>query len=78
MRVVYDIKLRKVGCVLLQAAMGGDPEIAKRIPNEDWLINTTPDLRLYNITPEEVEQLVRMHNGLPRVSRNADTPDRHR
>jgi hypothetical protein len=62
--LAYDIKERKVGCVLLQAAMGGDSALANRIPNEYWLINPTPGLQVYRLTDDEAEQLVRYHGGL--------------
>jgi hypothetical protein len=64
MRLAYDVKKRKVGCVLLQAVMGGDPDIAKRIDNKHWLLAPTPDLKVYEISPAQVEQLVAMHNKL--------------
>lgn len=64
MRLVYDCTLRKVGCVLLQATLGGDPELAKQIPNKDWLLAPTPDLTCYNITEEQFAQLVAMHGGI--------------
>lgn len=59
--LAYDIQRRKVGCVLLQAAMGGDSALAKRIPTEDWLTAPTPDLQVYRLTDEEAEKLVVMH-----------------
>jgi hypothetical protein len=62
--LAYDLKLKKVGCVLLQATMGGDSQLAARIPNEDWLLGPTPDLQVYRLTDEQAEQLVKMHKGL--------------
>lgn len=67
--LAYDIEKRKVGCVLLQAALGGDPEIAKRIPNEDWVIDRTEGLRVYQLSDADVENLVAMHKGLPKLVR---------
>lgn len=61
--LAYDIDQRKVGCVLLQVALGGDPDIAKRIPSEDWLVHMTPGLKVYRLTDAQVEQLVKMHKG---------------
>jgi hypothetical protein len=62
-KLAYDLKLRKVGCVILQAVMGGDRNIAHRIGTEHWLTSLTPDLRVYQMTDEEVEQLVKLHGG---------------
>jgi hypothetical protein len=62
--LAYDISQRKVGCVLLQVVMGGDPNLAKRIPNEYWLTSPTPGLTVYRLTEDEAEQLVRYHGGL--------------
>jgi hypothetical protein len=58
--VVYDLKLRKPGCVLLQAAMGGT------VPNDTfpptcWLTELTPDMKAYSITDEQLEELVAFH-----------------
>lgn len=62
-RLAYDLTLKKVGCVLLQAVYGGDSRIAHRIGNEHWLFAPTADLRVYELTDDQVEQLVKMHNG---------------
>lgn len=62
-RLAYDLSQGKVGCVLLQAAMGGDARIASRIDTKDWLLAPTPNLRVYAMTDEQVEQLVAMHES---------------
>lgn len=64
--LAYDIKQRKVGCVLLQVAMGGSSVIAQQIPIEDWLLAPTPDLQVYRLTDDEVAQLIKMHRNKKR------------
>jgi hypothetical protein len=58
MLLCYDIKLMRPGCVLLAAAMGGDPDLAKKFPSETWLLAPTPDLKVYNITEAEFDSLL--------------------
>lgn len=72
MKIAYDIKLMKPGCVLLQAAMGGRPSLADEFPTELWLLAPTPDLKVYPITPRDFRLLVaktiryhREHGTLP-------------
>lgn len=65
-KLLYDVTLRKCGCVLLQAVAGGSIGIANRIPAEDWLVAPTPDMKLYELTDDQVDQLVAMHKGMPR------------
>lgn len=59
--IAYDLKQRKIGCVLLQAVMGGDPVVAQKIPNEDWIFTPSPNLKLYRITGVQAEELVAYH-----------------
>jgi hypothetical protein len=58
MKLVYDIKLKRPGCALIQAVMGGDRGIANHFKSEHWLINPTPDLKLYETTPEELKTVI--------------------
>jgi hypothetical protein len=59
-RIAYDCDLRKVGCVLLQAALGGT------VPNdlfhryfspESWLLAPTPNLKCYPVTEAQLSIL---------------------
>lgn len=59
MRLCYDFKLLRPGCVLLAAAMGGDSNLAKRFPSEMWLLDLTPDLKVYELTEGEFEFLLK-------------------
>lgn len=56
--IAYDWKLKRVGCVLLQAAMGGDVHAASEFSTDKWLLAPTPDLKLYPLTDEILEKLL--------------------
>ena len=52
MIIVYDVKLRQPGCVLLQAIMGGTvpPSLFHELfSNETWLLGPTDDMKLYRV-----------------------------
>lgn len=61
MKIAYDCTLRRPGCVILQAVMGCDAagrELSMRFDSKLWLVAPTPDLKLYDCTPEQGEQLL--------------------
>ena len=62
--LVYDLKLKRPGCALLQAAMGGSPGVASSFPSEHWLISLTPDLKAYKISTEELADVIKYHRTL--------------
>lgn len=46
--LVYNMQLRRPACVLLAAAMDGNPDFAKMWPSEDWIVGEGADgLRRY-------------------------------
>lgn len=52
--VVMDMKQRRPACVLLQAAMGGDPAVVRELfYSEKWLISPTPDMKRIAGTMEQ-------------------------
>ncbi len=53
--VLVDVKLRRPGCVLLQAIAGGECGLVHEFPNESWLVGWTDDMRLVWGTDEEWE-----------------------
>jgi hypothetical protein len=56
--IVYDAVLRRPGCVLLQVTMGGTvPDFAQRFAGTDWLTEPTPDMKLYEVTAEQLDIL---------------------
>ena len=62
-RIVFDAKLMRPGCVLLQAAAGCDYTLAYKFPPKSWLEAPTPDMRVYPLTPEILAALVRKVNA---------------
>lgn len=59
MKIAYDIRQMRPGCVLLQAAMGGDPFCAKQFDSETWLVFPTPDLHVYEVSDKQLQELIR-------------------
>ena len=61
MKIAYDIKLMRPGCALIQAVMGGAPnEITLRFPLESWVKGGSPDMKVYQVNYEQLEQLIKM------------------
>jgi hypothetical protein len=50
----------KPGCVLLQASYGCESCIAHEFDTRDWLLAPTPDLKVYEVTEEQLKKLVGM------------------
>jgi len=59
--IAYDCERRKVGCVLLQVALGGTVPSTLFYDhfgdNNSWLLAPTPDLKLYPITEKQLPML---------------------
>jgi hypothetical protein len=66
--LVYDLKLRRPGCALLQAALGGSGGIAGQFPTEHWLLAPTPDMKSYNISDEQLRQVIKYHRELATIA----------
>ena len=60
MKIAYDCELKRPGCVILQAAMGGSSEAAKMFPVESWLISPTDGLHVYPVTRGQLKALIEM------------------
>ena len=58
MKIAFDIKLMKPACVLVAAGMGADSRVAQRFDTDDWLLSPTPDMAVYEITEEQLQQLI--------------------
>ena len=56
--IVFDPKLMRPACVLLQVPYGGNRDLTMRFPPESWLTGPTPDLAVYEVTSEEADKLV--------------------
>ena len=61
--IVYDTKLRRPGCVLLQAAYRATiPHVVldMEFGAKCWLVAPTPDMHLFEVTHSQLEQLVKI------------------
>lgn len=56
MTIVYDTVLKRPGCAILQAAVGGTPRIANEFPTEVWLTA----LKAFPVTQEQLALLIQM------------------
>lgn len=61
--IAFHPELRRPGCVLIQAVLGGDAELIRRFPSETWLIGGEADgvmsgMRLYPVTDDLVAPLI--------------------
>lgn len=55
--VAYDCVLDQPGCVNVAAGMGADTTVPQLFPNKSWLLAPTPDMRVYETTPEQLALL---------------------
>jgi hypothetical protein len=60
--LIYDLKLRRPGCVLLQVFGGTVPRdlFFELFDGTDWLLAPTPDLKAYRMTRSDLEQASRI------------------
>ena len=56
--LAYDATLRRPGCAAIQAWFGATPGVERDFPAESWLLGPTPDMRVWEVTDEQVEQLI--------------------
>ncbi len=63
MKIAFDIELMRPGSDLIQVAMGGTEGIANRFDTEDWIEATSTDMKLYEVTDEQLIQLVQKVEG---------------
>jgi hypothetical protein len=61
--IAYDVMLRRPGCAMLQAVLGCSvtPDALSRMLDA-WLLHPTPDLKVYSVTEDELEQLISLTN----------------
>lgn len=60
MKIAYDIKLMRPGCVLVQVGLNADREAAMAFDTRDWLTTITPDMKVYPINEDQLVQLIQM------------------
>ena len=59
-RIAYDITLKRPACAILAAMYGGDLAAVHAFNSDDWLVERTPDMKVYEVTPNQLRQLVEM------------------
>ena len=59
-RLAFDIKLLQPACVLVAATYGADTELAHKFTPHHWLLAPTPDMKVYEVTEDQLNQLVKM------------------
>jgi hypothetical protein len=57
---VYDVRLRRPACALLQSLMGGTVSNEDLMFLGDWLVNPTPGMQLYRVSREELDALKKL------------------
>jgi hypothetical protein len=58
-KIVFDCILKRPGCPLIQAAMGGDVSLVKQeFHGDTWLTFPTEGMKLYPVSETQVPQLV--------------------
>jgi hypothetical protein len=68
-KLVFDTKLKRPACVILQAIYGGDSgAVSEHFPPDTWLITPTPDMTRFRIPrsrlPEIAERVIQeVRNG---------------
>lgn len=60
MKIAFDCTQKRPGCALLQAAHGADLEVLREFPCETWILSPTSDMRVYQVTKEQLTKLVEM------------------
>jgi hypothetical protein len=63
MKIAYDCKLDRPGCAIVQAGFDATPGIANDFLAEEWLLHPTPDMRLYEVTYEQLRVLIKRVNA---------------
>lgn len=58
MKLVFDIKQKRPACALLQVLLGGDLGIANKFVSESWLLNPTSDMKVYQITKDQLDEVI--------------------
>ena len=66
--IAYDATLKRPGCAIIQADMEATVNVSEHFSTEDWLLAPTPDMKLYPVTDEQLEQLkviTRVNRSIP-------------
>jgi hypothetical protein len=56
--IAYDCVLDRPGCVMVAAGLGADSQIPNRFSPHSWLVHVSPDMKVYEVTDEQLDILV--------------------
>lgn len=56
--IAFDCKLRRPGCVNIQALFQCDSRLAHIFPTETWVLYPSEDMHVYPYTPEILNKLL--------------------
>lgn len=70
-KLLYHPDKRRVGCVLLQAVVGGCTHTAHFWTDSPWITAPEEGMRMFSGTREEWEEIARMDNEAARAERSA-------
>jgi hypothetical protein len=56
--IAYDTTLKRPGCVVVQRGLGATISNEDLHRMEGWLTAPTPDMKVYEVTSEQIEKLV--------------------
>ena len=59
-KLLFDNKLKKPGCVILQVMAGcAHNNTFMQMTFTDWLVNPTPDMKIYEATEDQWREIAR-------------------
>ncbi len=60
-----DLEKKMIGCVLLQAAFGGNSSIVHQVNTDKWFLAPTDNMKLYRIPrdKESIDKVVNFFNN---------------
>lgn len=56
--LAYDLVLMRPACVLVAQMKGADTKVPHLFPVDSWLLSPTPDLKLYETSPEQLIKVI--------------------
>ena len=62
-KIAYDVVQMRPGCVLVAAGLGADAALSSRFDPHDWLLVPTADMGVYEITEDQLRQLIEKTEG---------------
>ena len=62
MKIAYDCKLDRPGCVMVAAGLGTNTKIVALFEPSSWLVHLTDDMGIYEITESQLCKLAERVN----------------